>query len=244
MWSHHLIFQDHVHTHRRIGAEGKVGGRFACMHAIAKTRSRWTLQKHSQSGGWACRVVIPVQSSDSPRKHHNYRSAGRPRRAPLASLVPYYRWCPPRCNGWLELGSSGERTREMGHGRETNDDAHARARASGGTTCQRRERRVGLIFFLHRCACAAVWPALLRQRAFRLSLYALGFFFLLFSGASGNLSLDSSPLDGTNRPRALGPERESIHACACTYIRRIYIHSSVAILTCLLARYRIQALIE
>lgn len=77
-----------------------------------------------------------------------------------------------------------------------------------------------------------------------LSLYALGFFFLLFSGASGNLSLDSSPLDGTNRPRALGPERESIHACACTYIRRIYIHSSVAILTCLLARYRIQALIE
>lgn len=186
MWSHHLIFQDHVHTHRRIGAEGKVGGRFACMHAIAKTRSRWTLQKHSQSGGWACRVVIPVQSSDSPRKHHNYRSAGRPRRAPLASLVPYYRWCPPRCNGWLELGSSGERTREMGHGRETNDDAHARARASGGTTCQRRERRVGLIFF-----CTGVRARRFDRRCWGserfVSLSMLSVIFFFFSPARAGI---------------------------------------------------------
>lgn len=242
MWSHHLIFQDHVHAHRRIGAEGKVGGRFACMHAIAKTRSRWTLQKHSQSGGWACRVVIPVQSSDSPRKHHNYRSAGRPRRAPLASLVPYYRWCPPRCNGWLELGSSGERTREMGHGRETNDDAHARVRRHDMS--EKREAGWTDFFSAQVCVRGGLTGVVEAASVSSLSLYALGYFFLLFSGASGNLSLDSSPLDGTNRPRALGPERESIHACACTYIRRIYIHSSVAILTCLLARYRIQALIE
>lgn len=142
--------------------------------------------------------------------------------------------------GWNSEAVERERERwAMGARRTT-----MRTRASGGTTCQRRERRVGLIFFSAQvCVRGGLTGVVEAASVSSLSLCSR-FFFLLFSGASGNLSLDSSPLDGTNRPRALGPERESIHACACTYIRRIYIHSSVAILTCLLARYRIQALIE
>lgn len=221
MWSHHLIFQDHVHTHRRIGAEGKVGGRFACMHAIAKTRSRWTLQKHSQSGGWACRVVIPVQSSDSPRKHHNYRSAGRPRRAPLASLVPYYRWCPPRCNGWLELGSSGERTREMGHGRETNDDAHARVRRHDMS--EKREAGWTDFFSAQVCVRGGLTGVVEAASVSSLSLCSR-FFFSSFLRRERE-SFAGFVAVGRDEPSARARTRAWIHPRVRVHVHTSYIHT-------------------